>query len=47
MNKFNGIVAHQNVIELYCDNGDLKWQRATFRIAYMHPPTLDRPLTLM
>jgi glucosamine-6-phosphate deaminase len=34
-------------IELYCDGGDLKWQPATFRIACMHPPTLDRPGTLM
>jgi len=34
-------------IELYCDGGDLRWQRATFRIACMHPPTLDRPSTLL
>lgn len=30
-------------IELYCDGGI--WQRATFRIACLHPPTLDRPVT--
>jgi len=30
-------------IELYCDGGD--WQQATFRIACMHPPTIDRPVT--
>lgn len=34
-------------IELYCDGGDLNWQLATFRIACMHPPTLDRPATLL
>lgn len=34
-------------IELYCDGGDLNWQLATFRIACMHPPTLDRPVTLL
>ena len=43
MNKFNGIVTHQIVIELYCNGGDLRWQRATFRIVCMHPPTLVRP----
>ncbi|MGQ9514288.1 MAG: glucosamine-6-phosphate isomerase [Thermoproteota archaeon] len=32
-------------IELYCDGGDLNWQLASFRIACMHPPTLDRPVT--
>ena len=30
-------------IELYCDGGD--WQQATFRIACMHPSTIDRPVT--
>ena len=34
-------------IEIYCDGGDLNWQLATFRIAAMHPPTLDRPGTLL
>jgi glucosamine-6-phosphate deaminase len=34
-------------IELYCDGGDLNWQLATFRLACMHPPTLDRPATLL
>ncbi len=34
-------------IEIYCDGGDLNWQLATFRIACMHPPTLDRPATLL
>jgi len=34
-------------IELYCDGGDLNWQLATFRIACMHPPTLDRPVTFV
>jgi hypothetical protein len=34
-------------IEIYCDGGDLNWQMATFRIACMHPPTLDRPGTLL
>ena len=34
-------------IEIYCDGGDLKWQLASFRIATMHPPTLDRPATLL
>ena len=32
-------------IELYCDGGDLNWQLASFRIACMHPPTMDRPVT--
>ncbi|WP_455364067.1 glucosamine-6-phosphate isomerase [[Eubacterium] cellulosolvens] len=34
-------------IELYCDGGDLNWQLATFRVACMHPPTLDRPATFV
>ncbi len=34
-------------IEIYCDGGDLNWQLASFRIAIMHPPTLDRPSTLL
>ncbi|MGM0366652.1 MAG: 6-phosphogluconolactonase [Actinomycetota bacterium] len=34
-------------IEIYCDGGDLNWQLASFRIACMHPPTLDRPATLL
>jgi glucosamine-6-phosphate deaminase len=34
-------------IEIYCDNGGLKWQLASFRLAAMHPPTLDRPGTLL
>jgi len=34
-------------IELYCDGGDLNWQLASFRIACMHPPTLDRPVTFV
>lgn len=34
-------------IELYCDGGDLNWQLASFRMACMHPPTLDRPSTLL
>jgi len=34
-------------IEIYCDGGDLNWQLASFRIACMHPPTLDRPSTLL
>lgn len=34
-------------IEIYCDGGDLKWQLASFRLAVMHPPTLDRPGTLL
>ncbi|MEM2922332.1 MAG: glucosamine-6-phosphate isomerase, partial [Candidatus Bathyarchaeia archaeon] len=34
-------------IELYCDGGDLNWQLASFRIACMHPPTLDRPVTFI
>lgn len=34
-------------IEIYCDGGDLNWQMASFRIATMNPPTLDRPSTLL
>jgi glucosamine-6-phosphate deaminase len=34
-------------IEIYCDGGDLNWQLASFRLAVMHPPTLDRPATLL
>lgn len=34
-------------IEIYCDGGDLNWQLASFRIACMHPPTLERPATLL
>jgi glucosamine-6-phosphate deaminase len=34
-------------IEIYCDNGGAKWQLASFRLAAMHPPTLDRPGTLL
>lgn len=34
-------------IEIYCDGGDLKWQLASLRFALMHPPTLDRPGTLL
>lgn len=32
-------------IELYCDGGEQGWQQTTFRMACMHPPTLDRPVT--
>ena len=34
-------------IEIYCDGGDLNWQLASLRLAVMHPPTLDRPATLL
>lgn len=34
-------------VEIYCDGGDLNWQLASFRIACMHPPTLERPATLL
>lgn len=34
-------------IEIYCNGGDLNWQLASFRLAVMHPPTLDRPGTLL
>jgi glucosamine-6-phosphate deaminase len=34
-------------IEIYCDNGGSKWQLASFRLGVMHPPTLDRPGTLL
>ncbi len=34
-------------IEIYCGSGHLKWQLASFRLAVMHPPTLDRPGTLL
>jgi glucosamine-6-phosphate deaminase len=34
-------------IEIYCDNGSSKWQPAGFRLGVMHPPTLDRPGTLL
>jgi glucosamine-6-phosphate deaminase len=34
-------------IEIYCDGGDLNWQLASLRLALMHPPTLDRPATLL
>jgi glucosamine-6-phosphate deaminase len=38
-------ILEAKTIELYCDGGDLNWQLASFRIACMHPPTLDRPVT--
>jgi len=34
-------------IEIYCDNGSSNWQLASFRLGVMHPPTLDRPGTLL
>jgi glucosamine-6-phosphate deaminase len=34
-------------IEIYCASGHLRWQLASFRLALMHPPTLDRPGTLL
>ena len=34
-------------IEIYCGSGHLRWQQASFRLALMHPPTLDRPGTLL
>jgi glucosamine-6-phosphate deaminase len=34
-------------IEIYCGSGHLRWQQASFRLALMHPPTLDRPATLL
>jgi glucosamine-6-phosphate deaminase len=34
-------------IEIYCASGHLRWQPASFRLALMHPPTLDRPGTLL
>ena len=34
-------------IEIYCGSGHLRWQLASFRLALMHPPTLDRPGTLL
>jgi glucosamine-6-phosphate deaminase len=32
-------------IELYCDGSDFPWQSTAFRLACMHPPSLDRPIT--
>jgi glucosamine-6-phosphate deaminase len=37
------VILESRTIELYCDGGT--WQQATFRIACMHPPTMDRPVT--
>ena len=34
-------------IELYCDGWILEKQQTTFRLACMHPPTLDRPVTFV
>jgi len=34
-------------IEIYCDSGHAGWQLASLRLALMHPPTLDRPATLL
>jgi len=34
-------------IEIYCDSGHSGWQLASLRLALMHPPTLDRPATLL
>ncbi len=34
-------------IEIYCGSGHLRWQLASLRLALMHPPTLDRPGTLL
>ena len=36
-------ILEARTIELYCDGGN--WQQTSFRIACMHPPTLDRPVT--
>jgi len=36
-------ILEARTIELYCDGGS--WQQTSFRIACMHPPTLDRPVT--
>jgi len=36
-------ILEAKTMELYCDGGD--WQRASFRIVCMRPPTLDRPVT--
>jgi glucosamine-6-phosphate deaminase len=36
-------ILEARTIELYCDGAS--WQQASFRIACMHPPTLDRPVT--
>jgi glucosamine-6-phosphate deaminase len=38
-------ILEAETIELYCDGGDLNWQLTSFRMACMHPPTLDRPVT--
>jgi glucosamine-6-phosphate deaminase len=40
-------IMNSKKIEIYCDNGGSKWQLASFRLAVMHPPTLDRPGTLL
>jgi glucosamine-6-phosphate deaminase len=40
-------IMNSKKIEIYCDNGGAKWQLASFRLAAMHPPTLDRPGTLL
>lgn len=34
-------------IQIYCGSGHLRWQLASLRLALMHPPTLDRPGTLL
>jgi len=36
-------ILEARTIELYCDGGS--WQQTSFRIACMHPLTLDRPVT--
>ena len=41
------VILGAGTIELYCDGGDLNWQLASFRMACMHPVTMDRPVTMV
>lgn len=38
------VILGSREIKLYCDGGDLQWQQTSFRLACMHPPTMDRPV---
>jgi len=41
------LIMEAKKLEIYCGSGHLRWQLANFRLALMHPPTLDRPGTLL
>ena len=40
-------ILESKTVELYCDGSDFSWQSTAFRLACMHPPTIDRPITYL